>query len=162
MKTTSYLRRAIVGLGLLLAAAIVWLGIFPLAHSRITTNQIRAAVNMNQLETAQKVYAAKNVSIGYTCDLGELVGVRSGTESEPELIDRLLGTGKRNGYVFSVYDCKSDSAGKVIGYSLSAVPANHDRGKYAFCANERGVVWYSSSGSVAECFESQSPSKLAY
>ena len=142
--------------------ALVWLGVFPPAHSRIMTNHIRAAVNMNQLEAAEKLYAANNTAIGYTCELGKLVGVRSGTKGEPELIDRVLETGKRNGYVFSVYDCKSDSAGKVLGYSLSAVPANHELGTYAFCADERGTVWYSSSGSVTECFERKSPSNLAY
>ena len=155
-------QRVAICLVVLFVAAFVWLGVFPHPHSRITMNQIRAAVSMTELETAEKLYAQKNAAIGYTCDLGRLVGVRPSTKEQPEAIDRVLAAGEKAGYVFRVYNCKSDSAGKTIGFSATAVPANDKLGRYAFCADERGIVWYSSSGSIQECFEKQSPSKLAY
>jgi hypothetical protein len=116
-------------------------------HSRINMNQMRAAHNMYELIGAERTHAAKNTQLGFTCELPNLA----------PSIDTVLAGGEKSGYKFALSDCKSTVNGTVYGYAVNAVPINAELGKYAFCENEQGVLWYSKNGSADDCLKDKVP-----
>jgi hypothetical protein len=66
----------------------------------------------------------------------------------------VLASGDKAGYHYELDGC--NTTGKTSVFSFSAVPIAQDRtGKFAFCANQEGVLWYAGDGSTEECFRAR-------
>lgn len=126
--------------------AVVVAGTTPMSHPRIPMNHMRAANSSIQLIAAERQYATKFPATGFTCDLREL--------AQEGLVDRVLASGDKAGYHFDLHGCNTNATASV--FSFTAVPIAQNRtGKFAFCANQEGAVWYSVRGSTDECFSTR-------
>ncbi len=100
------------GVAVVVAALLIWgsawLALFPPVASRIELNQFRAVHSLRELHTAEGAFAARNVRLGFTCDLSQL--------SDAVLIDGVLAGGDKAGYRFWLTDCATDANGAVISY----------------------------------------------
>jgi hypothetical protein len=102
---------------------------------------------MYEVIGAERAHAART-QLGFTCELLNLA----------PSIDGVLAGGQKAGYKFALSDCKFNTPnGTVDRYAVNAVPINAELGKFAFCANEQGVLWYSKNGSVDECLKNKVP-----
>ena len=120
--------------------------IVPLSQPRIPMNHIRAANTSARLIAAEQQYATSFPATGFTCDLRQL--------AQSGLVDRVLASGDKSGYHYELQGCNTTATASV--FSFTAVPIAQDKtGKFAFCANQEGVLWYASGGSADECFRAR-------
>ena len=125
---------------------VVIAAIAPLSQPRIPMNHMRAAHSAFQLIGAERQYAARFPAAGFTCDLRQL--------AQAGIVDKVLASGEEAGYHFELHGCNTTAT--VAAFSLSAVPiAQGKTGKFAFCANQEGMLWYAGSGSADECFRAR-------
>lgn len=128
------------------AVFIVIGAIVPLSQPRIPMNHIRAVHSSVQLIAAERQYAARFPGACFTCDLRRLSGAG--------LVDAVLASGDKAGYHYELQGCNTTQTSSL--FSFTAVPIAQDRtGKFAFCANQEGVLWYADGGSTDECFRAQ-------
>lgn len=74
------------------------------------------------------------------------------------IIDGALAFGEKSWYHYELSECQQD--GKATHYVITAAPRLPGVvGKYSFCADERGVVWYDDSGSNTACLAEHWPWK---
>ena len=135
-------------LGLLATCCMMFVigAIPPLSQPRIPMNHMRAANSSVQLIVAERQYATRFPATGFTCNLRQL--------AQAGLVDTVLASGDKAGYHYELHGC--NAAGTASVFSFSAVPIAQDRtGKFAFCANEEGVLWYAGNGSTDECFRTR-------
>jgi len=118
----------------------------PLSQPRIPMNHIRAVQSSAQLIASERQYATRFPATGFTCDLRQL--------SQAGLIDTVLASGDKAGYHYELHGCYTTATASA--FSFTAVPIAQGRtGKFAFCANEEGVLWYASGGSTDACFRAR-------
>jgi len=111
-------------------------------------------LSIRDLSTAERKYAAQRPGAEYACNLNDL--------SEQGLVDGVLASGTRAGYQFEIR-CLQDSAPKVMGYIITAVPVSPGTtGKYAVCADQSGEVWYNENGVVSDCLAMRKPVERKY
>jgi len=129
--------------------SVIWLTVFPHEASRIVLNQRSAVGSFNEVTLAEENYAAQSPSTGYACELTEL--------GKKGMVDSVLASGQRSGYHFEI-QCSKDASQKTTSYTVTAWPTSPGiTGQYAFCADQRGRIWYSEKGSVADCLAMQKP-----
>src|SRR6266567_4347088 len=134
--------------GLLAACSVMIVigAIVPLSQPRMPMNQMRAANSSVQLIAAERQYATRFPATGFTCDLRQL--------AQAGLIDTVLASGDKAGYHYELHGCNTTRTPSV--FSFTAVPIAQDRtGKFAFCVNQEGVLWYAGGGSTDECFRAR-------
>jgi len=121
----------------------------PLSTPRIIVNQIRAANSTRQLITAERQYATRFPAMGFTCDLHRI--------RDAGLIDAVLASGEKGAYLYKIEGCSEP--GRVSKFNLIAQPTIAGvTGKFVFCANEEGVLWYRES-SQEDCLRARVPWK---
>jgi hypothetical protein len=126
-------------IAILLAVA----GLMPLTQPRISYNHVRAAHWTRQLIRAEHDYAGSFPLVGFTCDLRRL--------AEAGLIDEVLASGDKSGYRYELRGC--GATGTVAAFGVAALPIKAGTtGKFAFCGNQEGVLWYADDGSADDCF----------
>jgi len=134
------------GLSAVCCAMIVIGATVPLSQPRIPMNHMRAANSSVQLIAAERQYATRFPATGFTCDLRQL--------AQAGLVDTVLASGDKAGYHYELHGCNTNGTASV--FSFSAVPIAQDRtGKFAFCANQEGVLWYAGDGSTEKCFRAR-------
>jgi hypothetical protein len=73
--------------------------------------------------------------------------------AEAGIVEKVLASGEKAGYHYELHGCNTIATAAAFSLSLSALPmAQGKTGKFAFCANQEGMLWYASSGSADECF----------
>src|SRR5436190_20233181 len=135
-------------LGLLATCCMMFVigAVVPLSQPRIPMNHMRAANSSVQLIVAERQYATRFPATGFTCDLRQL--------AQAGLVDTVLASGDKAGYHYELHGCSTTGTASV--FSFSAVPIAQDRtGKFAFCANQEGVLWYAGNGSTHDCFRTR-------
>ena len=128
-----------------------------LQKSQIKVSESSAVASIRTLNTAEISYAASFSEKGYTCKLSALGGSSEGGESMAEhamLIDDVLASGNKNGYVFAISGCDVQPASK---YQVTAIPANAESGTRAFCSDETAIVRYAADGTAATCLSDGMP-----
>jgi hypothetical protein len=102
-------------------------------------------------------YSARNPGEGFTCHQSFFAEtVPSGVNLDQSSV---FTSGVRKGYKFALGGCKSDSAGRITQYELTATPVRPGTtGVRAFCVDQDLVVWYEETGSAATCFSSRQSS----
>lgn len=129
-------------ISLAVVAISIAVALVPLSQPRIPYNHIRAAHWTGHLIAAEHQYAASLPSVGFTCDLPRL--------AEAGLIDKVLASGDRSGYHYELRDCGTTAT--VAAFAAVASPTKAGiTGKFAFCGNQEGVLWYSDNGSADDC-----------
>jgi hypothetical protein len=138
--------------------ALYGVGMFaPLSTPRITLNHIRAGRNVRLLITAENAFSGKFPDVGFTCELHNLERIAESSDGVP-IIDSVLASGEKAAYHYELSGCQQHE--KAAHYVITAVPTKPGVvGKYPFCADERGVVWYDDSGSNASCLAEHWPWK---
>ncbi len=87
------------------------------------------------INTAQVEYARAHPDKGFASSLAEL-----GPESGAALIDSVLASGRKSGYVFVLTAASPDSHGRITHYTVIARPQRYGKeGKHSFLMDESGV-----------------------
>jgi hypothetical protein len=146
---TAFVKPALlVAIGILAMAAL-YVGSRPLSTERISLNQRRASLSVEDVSLAERKYETAHSETGYACDLSDL--------GEVGLVDPVLASGTKAGYHFEIR-CTERGNQKVTHYAIIATPVNPGTtGKYAVCADESEQIWYSEVGSAADCLETRKP-----
>lgn len=134
--------------GLLAACCVMILigAVVPLSQPRIPMNHMRAANSSIQLIAAERQYPTSFPALGFTCDLRQL--------AQSGLVDKVLASGDKAGYHYELHGCGTTAPASL--FSFTAAPIFQDKtGKFAFCANQEGVLWYARDGSTDECFRAR-------
>jgi hypothetical protein len=128
-----------------------------LQKSQAEASESSAVAVLRTLNTAEISYAASFSEKGFTCKLAELGGSSMDGEPTPQratLIDDVLASGRRGGYVFSISGCDVSPVSK---YQTTAVPADKELGARAFCSDESGVIRYATDGKATTCLSQGVP-----
>jgi hypothetical protein len=117
-------------------------GLMPLAQPRIPYNHIRAAHGTRELMAAEHGYADSFPQVGFTCDLRRL--------GEARLIEKVLASGEKSGYHYELRGCGTTAT--AVAFAVAALPTKvGTTGKFAFCGNQEGLLWYAVNGSADDC-----------
>jgi prepilin-type N-terminal cleavage/methylation domain-containing protein len=94
-----------------------------LLRARIAANQAGAVENCRSIATAEIIYYT-SYGVGFAPSLNALGGPVAGapTVTNAQLIDDVLSTGNRSGYIFSYVPLSIDTNGAYQDYSLNADP----------------------------------------
>lgn len=94
-----------------------------LIRARIAANQAAAVENCRTITSAEIIYYT-TYGVGFAPSLNALGGPVAGAPivSNAQLIDDVLSTGNRSGYIFSYVPLSIDSNGAYQDYSLNADP----------------------------------------
>jgi len=142
--------------------AVVLLGVFSPSTPRVFLNQRRAVESIRELNRAEYNYAAGHPNAGFACNFSDLR--EQGSEPLPRvgLVDRVLLSGTKSSYHFEI-QCLQSGSKKVAGYTITALPVEPGAtGKYAFCTNQGGEIWYRENGLAADCLATQKPIERKY
>jgi type IV pilus assembly protein PilA len=121
-------------------------------RARIAANEASAVASLRTISTAETTYASTYPSTGYTCTLTDLGPPPSGspaTSTGAGILDSVLSTGQKAGYIFGLQDCAGTPKSN---YTSTAAPANlGGTGTRAFCSATPGVINFAGDGLVATC-----------
>jgi prepilin-type N-terminal cleavage/methylation domain-containing protein len=109
-------------------------------QSKMRANEASAVQNMRNISTAEIVYST-TYGINYSSTLVQL----SGTGVNPDqnnagLIDQVLGTGTKSGYVIVYTPLTTDAFGHTATYSVTADPASTSTGQRHFYTDQTCVI----------------------
>jgi len=107
---------------------------------------------LGTLCTAQRVYERTHPDKGFASSLSQL-----GPNSSDALIDPLLATGNKDGYVFILTAAPRDAHGRVTHYSIVAIPQKYRRGVLSFYIDETGVERFTRENRAATVSDSPVP-----
>jgi len=97
--------------------------------------------NMRTINTAEVAYAG-TYNKGYSPSLGALAEVegKAPTPSAAGLIDASLGSGKRNGYIYTYRPGPKDAPGQIKTYTVTARPMKWQKGVLSVFTDQTGVI----------------------
>lgn len=110
-------------------------------QSRERGNESSAVQNLRTITTANVIYST-TYEQGYSASLGNLGGT-GGTPNPTgaQLIDSVLATGTKSGYLFSYVVVTTDSSGYVVTYTINADPSVQNiTGMRHFYTDQTGVI----------------------
>ena len=142
MRKTSYgfslIELLIVVAIILIIAAIA---IPNLMRSRIAANQASCVGSLRQINTAQVTYAS-TFNIGFSSTLSYLGPVVAGqpTSLGAGLLDSLVVSGAKSGYLFVYSASAPDASGKVNSYEVTGTPASPSTGTIYYFTDQSGVI----------------------
>ena len=117
-------------------------------RSRIAANEASAVNSVRTITTAQNTYASTYPGTGFACSLTILGPSADGsfTPTVAGLIDSVLASGKKAGYLLSI-DPASCSGTPVNAYIVNAVPLTVGQsGNRSFCSDQTNIIRYAPSG----------------
>ena len=94
----------------------------------------RAADSLMTISAAQVIYARTHPHKGFASSVAEL-----GPSPGAELIDGVLASGKKSGYVYVLTATPPDSSGRVTHYTLVVRPEKYTSETASFFMDETGV-----------------------
>jgi type IV pilus assembly protein PilA len=128
-----------------------------LLRARLAANEASAVASLRTISTAETMYASTYPNIGYTCSLTYLGPPASGSPAGSTgagILDNVLSTGQKAGYIFGLQDCAGTPR---ANYTSTAAPVNvGGTGTRAFCSATPGVINFAGDGLVATCLASGS------
>jgi hypothetical protein len=132
---------------LIVVASILFLaGIFVprITNSHIAPREAAALASLNEIHTAETLYAAAHPQVGFTPDLPVLAEFSKANGGKG--IDAELATGRKTGYVFT-YSPGPKVSGVTQSYSVAAVPEQVGQtGQRRFFSDQSGKVHYNYAG----------------
>lgn len=110
-------------------------------QAKMRANESAAVQNLRNITTAQVVYST-TYGIGFASTLPDLGGTAATVDqNSAELIDEVLASGSKTGYLYSLAVLTTDTNGNVIGYSVNADPQLvNNTGIRHFYTDQTGVI----------------------
>lgn len=123
-------------LGIAGCIALSFLLATPFLHlEKPASNEASAVSSLRNINTAQSVYAQGHPYRGFAASLADL-----GPSPGAELIDGVLASGKKSGYVITMSTKPPDSVGRIGAYTLIARPQHFGSDETrSFFTDESGV-----------------------
>jgi len=138
--------RALIGIaGIVLSALFV--PTFVLPHQAVFES--RSVSFLRTIVVAQQVYSEEHKTEGFASSLSQL-GPSSNSLESVGLIDAVLASGKKSGYVLILGTSAPQTDGRITKYTLSARPEKYGNcGTHSFFTDETGVVRYTNENRAA-------------
>ncbi len=115
-----------------------------LLRSRIAANEASAVGSIRTINTSEVTYASTYPNVGFA-NLDALGGA-GGTATGAGLIDAVLASGVKSGYVFTVATSgAASSGGPSTMYTVHGDPQNSQTGQRHFFSDQSGVIRYNTS-----------------
>jgi type IV pilus assembly protein PilA len=136
-----------VGVAILLVIAAI--AIPNLLHSNLSSNESSAAGSLRTLNSACASYAM--LYGGYPRSLANLGPGNPTHSGAADLIDSVLVSGRKDGYVFTYTPGATGVSGNVLSYSITASPVTPGTtGRRSFFTDQSGVIRANISGVADE------------
>jgi hypothetical protein len=135
--------RALIGItGIVLSALFIPTLVLP-HHAMFESASVSF---LRTIVVAQQAYSEEHKAEGFASSLSQL-----GPSSKSDgLIDTVLASGKKSGYVLTLRTGPPQTDGRIIRYTLSARPEKYGNcGTHSFFTDETGVVHYTSENRAA-------------
>jgi type II secretory pathway pseudopilin PulG len=123
-----------------------------LLRSRIAANQAAAVGSLRTLNTAGITYSS-TYNMGFPptiAALGPPVGGATPNANAAGLIDEVLASGTKSGYVFTYTPGEIDAQGRTITYTIHADPISSSTGTNHYFTDQTGVIRQESVGPANE------------
>ncbi|MGB9433664.1 MAG: prepilin-type N-terminal cleavage/methylation domain-containing protein [Candidatus Acidiferrum sp.] len=124
-----------------------------LMRSKMAANQSSAVGSLRTINTAMVTYSTNYPGVGYAATLAVLggaasscTGATSATSAQACLIDNVLATGTKSGYVFAA--AGGGGVPAVTYTSLATPQVQGQTGQNAYCSDQSGVLYYNGSGTA--------------
>ncbi len=135
----------VVGIAILLVIAAI--AIPNLLHSNLSENESAAVASLRSLNNACENYA--RLYGGYPKSLSNLGPGSAASSATADLIDSVLASGTKDGYVFTYTPGASGVSGNVLSYSITANPVRPgNTGRRAFFTDQSGVIRANTAGAA--------------
>lgn len=120
---------------------IVAIAIPNFVQSKMRANEASAVANLRNITTAEVIYST-TYAIGFSPDLPSLGGPGTTvSQTNAELIDEVLSSGKKSGYQFTYAVLTTDASGNATSYSVNADPlVSNYTGMRHFYADQTAVI----------------------
>ena len=118
-----------------------------LLRSRIAANEASAVGSIRTLNTAEVTYASTYPAIGFNV-LANMGGA-GGSATGAGLIDAVLASAVKSGYVFAVVTGGASGSGPATTYSVQGDPQNSQTGQRHFYSDQSGVIRYNVSAQAS-------------
>jgi prepilin-type N-terminal cleavage/methylation domain-containing protein len=122
-----------------------------LMRSKMAANEASAVASLRMVVTAEASYSTSYPNLGYASTLAELGPVTGGgspSSAGAALIDNLVASGSKSGYVLAPVAAGFTGDIPEVGFEFSNTPATvGSSGQRQFCTNESGVLRYEQGGS---------------
>jgi hypothetical protein len=107
--------------------------------------------SLRTIYTAQVVYAQTHPAKGFASSLAEL-----GPSPGAELIDSVLASGRKSGYVFTLNAVPPEASGRIMHYTLVARPEKYEKETRSFFMDESGVERFTTENRAATVYDAPS------
>jgi hypothetical protein len=125
------------GSALLIAASVLVLSVVALTPKR-ASNEASSVGSLRTIYTAQTQFAQDHPRLGFATSLAQL-----GPTPGAELIDGVLASGTKSGYIFAITSTATDSDGRVTKYIAIARPIRYNkRTTHSFLLDESSTFHY--------------------
>ena len=116
-------------------------------RSKIAANESATVQNMRSIATAEFSY--QNLyGIGYSANLGDLGGAGTGPTAA-NLIDNVLASGTKSGYVIAYAPANLDTNGNPLSFTVNTSPVLQDStGTRYFYVDQSGVIRWKIGGAA--------------
>jgi len=114
-----------------------------LLRSRIAANEASAVGSVRTINTAELTYASTYPTNGFAT-LANMGGA-GGSATGAGLIDSVLASGNKSGYVFTVATGGAVSGGPATTYTVNGDPQNSQTGQRHFFSDQSGVIRFNAS-----------------
>jgi hypothetical protein len=131
------------GSALLIAASVLVLSVVALTPKR-AFNEASAVGALRTIYSVQTQYAHDHPQLGFATSLTQL-----GPTPGAELIDGVLASGTKSGYLFALTSAATDLHGRVSKYTATARPIHYGSGTtHSFLIDESGAFHYTTENRV--------------
>ena len=115
-----------------------------LMMARMSANEASAVQSIRTIQSSETAYATTYPFVGFSSTLAELSGASnsacSASSAQACLIDSVLASGNKNGYIFT---WTGDGLTPSVSYTINADPsARGASGRRSFFTNYPGVIRY--------------------
>ena len=112
-----------------------------LLRSRIAANEASAVGSIRTINTSEVTYASTYPQIGF--NTLDMLGGAGGSATGAGLVDSVLASGTKSGYVFTV---TTGSTTPSTTYDVHGDPQNSQTGQRHFYSDQSGVIRFNVSG----------------
>jgi type IV pilus assembly protein PilA len=114
-----------------------------LLRSRIAANEASAVGSIRTINTSEVTYASTYPQVGFNT-LAALGGA-GGTLSGAGLVDSVLASGTKSGYVFAITTAGATGTGPSTTYDVHGDPQNSQTGQRHFFSDQSGVIRFNTA-----------------
>ena len=117
-----------------------------LLRSRIAANEASAVGSIRTINTSEVTYASTYPQVGF--NTLDTLGGSGGSLSGAGLIDSVLASGTKSGYVFTVTTSGASSGGPATMYDVHGDPQNSQTGQRHFYSDQSGVIRFNTAAAA--------------